>query len=93
MSLSKHRQRLFPFVLSLSKYERTLRLSSPYPSTRIFRQAQDGAGRTDWKDGSRLLTLEPTTCICFHRMSQRDEPGIFASVFQYLKIRTAGCGG
>ncbi|MDR2506765.1 MAG: hypothetical protein LBD67_02045 [Candidatus Accumulibacter sp.] len=28
-------------VLSLSKYERTLHLSSPYPST--------SSGRTDWK--------------------------------------------
>ncbi|MDR2506772.1 MAG: hypothetical protein LBD67_02080 [Candidatus Accumulibacter sp.] len=40
-------------MLSLSKYERTLRvvngLSSPYPSTSFLRQAQDGAGRTDWK--------------------------------------------
>ncbi|MDR2507637.1 MAG: hypothetical protein LBD67_06540 [Candidatus Accumulibacter sp.] len=57
-----------PFVLSLSKYERTLRglpntslirgvqakgipgLSNPYPSTSFLRQAQDGAGRTDWKE-------------------------------------------
>ncbi|MDR2507292.1 MAG: hypothetical protein LBD67_04760 [Candidatus Accumulibacter sp.] len=36
-------------MLSLSKYERTLPLSSPYPSTSFLRQAQDGAGRTDWK--------------------------------------------
>ncbi|MDR2507590.1 MAG: hypothetical protein LBD67_06305 [Candidatus Accumulibacter sp.] len=60
-SLLKPRRRLSPFVLSLSKYERTLRavndLSSPdsffesffnpYPSTSFLRQAQDGAGRTD----------------------------------------------
>jgi hypothetical protein len=41
------RQSLFPFVLSLSKYERMLQgineLSSPYPSTRFLHQAQDGA--------------------------------------------------
>ncbi|MDR2507344.1 MAG: hypothetical protein LBD67_05025 [Candidatus Accumulibacter sp.] len=72
------RQHLFPFVLSLSKYERTLRLSRPCSSNRfsiltlrqasfdrlrtgranglknepltcLLRQAQDGAGRTDWK--------------------------------------------
>ncbi|MDR2506740.1 MAG: hypothetical protein LBD67_01900 [Candidatus Accumulibacter sp.] len=52
-SLPNPRQRLFPFVLSLSKYERTLSLSSPYPSTGFLRQAQDGAGRTDWKGALR----------------------------------------
>ncbi|MDR2506768.1 MAG: hypothetical protein LBD67_02060 [Candidatus Accumulibacter sp.] len=33
-------------MLSLSKQERTLCLSSPYPSTSFLRQAQDGAGRS-----------------------------------------------
>ncbi|MDR2507293.1 MAG: hypothetical protein LBD67_04765 [Candidatus Accumulibacter sp.] len=60
LSLPKHRQRLSPFVLSLSKYERTPPLSSPYPSTssgrtdwkgvlrtKLLRQAQDGAEQTD----------------------------------------------
>ncbi|MDR2506869.1 MAG: hypothetical protein LBD67_02580 [Candidatus Accumulibacter sp.] len=38
-----HGKRVFSSsVLSLSKYERTLCLSNPYPST--------GSGRTDWKD-------------------------------------------
>ncbi|MDR2507823.1 MAG: hypothetical protein LBD67_07510 [Candidatus Accumulibacter sp.] len=30
LSLSNHQQRLSPFVLSLSKHERTLRFSNPY---------------------------------------------------------------
>ncbi|MDR2507623.1 MAG: hypothetical protein LBD67_06470 [Candidatus Accumulibacter sp.] len=63
LSLPEHRQRLSPFVLSLSKQERTLQVVNtlsnpdsffesffnPYPSTGFLRQAQDGAGRTDFK--------------------------------------------
>ncbi|MDR2506867.1 MAG: hypothetical protein LBD67_02570, partial [Candidatus Accumulibacter sp.] len=54
-----HRRHIFPFVLSLSKYERTLwtvnalpdpdsffeSFFNPYPSTSFLRQAQDGAGQ------------------------------------------------
>ncbi|MDR2507866.1 MAG: hypothetical protein LBD67_07740 [Candidatus Accumulibacter sp.] len=61
LSLPNHRHPLSPFVLSLSKYERTLQIMNdfsnpdsffesffnPYPSTSFLRQAQDGAGRTD----------------------------------------------
>ncbi|MDR2506461.1 MAG: hypothetical protein LBD67_00460 [Candidatus Accumulibacter sp.] len=46
MNLPDHRQHPSPFVLSLSKYERTLQsvngLSNPYPST-----SSGQAGRTD----------------------------------------------
>ncbi|MDR2507051.1 MAG: hypothetical protein LBD67_03515 [Candidatus Accumulibacter sp.] len=37
-------------MLSLSKYERTLRLSSPYPST--------SSGRTDWKGVLRQVSFD-----------------------------------
>ncbi|MDR2507053.1 MAG: hypothetical protein LBD67_03525 [Candidatus Accumulibacter sp.] len=37
-------------MLSLSKYERTLRLSSPYPST--------SSGRTDWKGILRQVSFD-----------------------------------
>ncbi|MDR2507038.1 MAG: hypothetical protein LBD67_03450 [Candidatus Accumulibacter sp.] len=50
LSLSNHRQRLFPFVLSLSKQERTPRLSSPNPST--------SSGRTDWKGVLRQASFD-----------------------------------
>ncbi|MDR2507350.1 MAG: hypothetical protein LBD67_05055 [Candidatus Accumulibacter sp.] len=57
MNLPKHRQYLFPFVLSLSKQERTLRPFQSLPfdklranglerrsSTSLLRQVQDSAG-------------------------------------------------
>ncbi|MDR2506405.1 MAG: hypothetical protein LBD67_00180, partial [Candidatus Accumulibacter sp.] len=56
VSLPNHRQSLFPFVLSLSKQERTLRLSSPYPSTGFLRQAQDRQGE---RTGKALFDVLP----------------------------------
>ncbi|MDR2507922.1 MAG: hypothetical protein LBD67_08020 [Candidatus Accumulibacter sp.] len=57
VSVPNHRQHLFPFVLSLSKYERTLQVMNgfsnldslfewffnPHPSTGFLRQAQGRA--------------------------------------------------
>ncbi|MDR2506782.1 MAG: hypothetical protein LBD67_02130 [Candidatus Accumulibacter sp.] len=59
-------------MLSLSKYERTLQIMNgfsnpdsffesffnPYPSTSFLRQAQDGAGRTDWKGVLRQASFD-----------------------------------
>ncbi|MDR2506958.1 MAG: hypothetical protein LBD67_03040 [Candidatus Accumulibacter sp.] len=49
LNLPKHQRYIPPFVLSLSKYERALCLSSPYLPTSLLRQAQD---ERDWKTPS-----------------------------------------